>query len=291
MPFVVRALAALCLGVIGAFSVSMAEAAQVAPNIVFINSGERGAELTIRNGAQTPIEVEVRIVFGYEDTDGAGRVRAVYPESSDGERSAAEWIRAYPRRAVIPPESRQSIRLFSRAPSGIEAGEYWARIQVESRPTQIEAQDAAGGEDVQVRVGVTTRQRIPLFVRVGEASASLAVGEARARLRQDAREDRAPQRHIEVRYRTRLAGNAAFLGTMQARLEREGRILATQEVPLAVFVPGIRRVRIPLDEELSAADLRQARLILEARREHPAINSRDLLAGRALRWEGPLALE
>ena len=276
---------------LGALWAQPAKAAQVAPNVVFINAGERGAELMVRNGGQEPIEVQVGLSFGYEATDHRGQVQSVYTDDPDHPKSAASWLRAYPQRTVIAPGSRQSIRLFSRAPADVEPGEYWARIEVQSRPTRVPTRAAGDDDEIQVRVGVTTRQRIPIFVRVGETEASFAVGAVRARVDEKSGEDGEVSRSVYVRYRARLAGNAAFLGTMHARIENGGKVLAERRAPLAVFVPGVRGARLALSDDVSAADLRGATLILEARREHPAIAAADLVSGRALRWEGPLALE
>ncbi len=288
-----RTLAAAALGaLIGLCWAHPVRAAQVAPNVVFIDSGERGSEITVRNGGERPIEVEVRVVFGYEASDAEGRTRTVYPgREAERARSAADWIRAYPQRAVIPPNSRQTIRLFSRPPRDLEAGEYWARVEVQSRPTHIPTETLDDAQDVQVRIGVATRQRIPLFVRIGETEASLRVGSARARLREEPDEDGVVARELQIRYRASLAGNAAFLGSLTARVENGSEILAERTSPLAVFVPGVRRIRVPLPAGVSEADLRGATLVLEPTRQHPAIQARYLVSGRALRWEGPLALE
>lgn len=269
-----------------------AAAAQVAPNVVVIEDGERGAQLSVWNNGDTPVEVQVSLGFGYEDTDDDGTIETSFEKESDHPRSAADWLRAYPQRVVVPPEARQSIRVFARAPGNLDEGEYWARAQVQTRPTEVPAEDVEGEEDIRVRVGVTSRQRIPVFVRNGETESSLAVDRVRARLHHEATEGEDDgERYVMAHYRADAGGGAAFLGSMAARIESGGETLAARQAPLAVFVSGERRIRIPLPEGVSRADLDGARLDLEPVREHPVVQSRHIRPGESEGWQGPLALE
>jgi P pilus assembly chaperone PapD len=275
--------------VVGLGWASSASALQVAPNVVFIHAGERGSELTLRNGGGAPVEVQIRVIFGFEDAGDDGQVRAVYPDRHP--RSAADWIRAYPQRTIVAPNARQSIRLFSRAPADLPPGEYWARVEVQSRPAQTASRSVEGEDDIQVRVGVTTRQRIPIFVRVGEVESSLAIASVQARLDTRQEGEGAATREVVATYSARIRGNAAFLGTMKARIENGQRVIAERDALLAVFVAGRRRIRIPLSDDVRAEDLAGARLVLEARHEHPALQERDFVPGRTAPWSGPLAVE
>jgi P pilus assembly chaperone PapD len=274
---------------VAAAAAAPASAAQIAPNILFIGANERGAELVVHNPGGAPIEFEVSLLFGYEDAGEDGAVGAVYPDDPDPARSAVSWLRAYPQRAVVPPGQRQTIRLFRRPPPDLPEGEYWARVSIQSRPTEIPSR-ALGEEEVQVRVGVTTRQRIPVFVRIGAPEASVKIAEVQARY-ESAEESEEGGPTVVARYQARLEGNAAFLGHLSARIEKDGEVLAEAAVPMAIFVDGRRRARIPLPDGATREGLEGARLVLEATRRHPAIQSRHLLPGEGDRFEGPLDLD
>lgn len=273
-----------------------AGAAQIAPNVIFIEEGERGGELSVWNHGDTPIEIEVTLAFGYEDTNDEGEVHAVHRDADDDHpRSAASWLRAYPRRTVVPPESRQSVRIFSREPADLEDGEYWARAEVRSRPTEVEGQELEGEDDIAVEVGVATRHRLPVFVRRGEPEAYLGLRDVELGIEEVPAEDNETEdgagggeRRVVARYRAEVRGNAAFLGTLRARVETAEGVVAEGDQRLAVFVPGARRVHIPIPDELGDEELAGARVILEGEREHPLLRSSQLVGGRAERWEGSL---
>ncbi len=326
-------LATLCLALLLPAAPSMA--AQVAPNVVLIGSGERGAQVTVHNPGLSPIEVEVTLTFGYEDSDEEDKVRTVYPEDgTTHDKSAVNWLRVYPQRVIVGPGARQALRLFSRPPQGLAEGEYWARMQVQTRPTEMPSRAVESTDEVRVRVGVTTRQRIPVFVRIGEPEASLrfthvgpllddggmspeaakaegegsegegedgleehnedgSEGEDDASLQEDGAlpAPAAKTSELIVRYRADLEGSGAFLGMLNARLFKEGKILAEETVPIAFFNSGWRRIRLSLFEEMERDDLEGALLTLETLRDHPAIQTRQLLPGTQARWEAPIRFD
>jgi P pilus assembly chaperone PapD len=262
----------LSLMLLGHLVPRAAHAVKVAPQVVFIDEQSRGTELLLLNTSDAGASVEIEIKFGYEVTDEAGTVGTVYPEKSA--RSAASWIRAYPKRLRIGPKQQQVVRLFARPGADAAEGEYWARVAITSQPEQGPAKKAEEGK-LAMEVGVTTKQIVPVFVRRGQPSATPKISKVRSKWI-----DGEKGKELEVLYFAEVSGGGAFLGQTKATLIAEGKPLGEHTKTLAIFEPGWRRISIPV-----SATSAKARLRLETVRNHPAIESKDLLPGENAVWD------
>ncbi|MGH7699642.1 MAG: hypothetical protein ACREMJ_03855, partial [Gemmatimonadales bacterium] len=84
-----------------------AAAIVVAPHHVFIDHRTRSGVLYLYNPGDRPEEISIDLVFGYPASDSAGNVTIRFIEAPPADApSAADWIRAFPRRAVVAPGQR-----------------------------------------------------------------------------------------------------------------------------------------------------------------------------------------
>lgn len=243
-------------------------AVKVAPQVVVIGARDRGAELTLVNPGERPVEVDVQVLFGYETADAEGTVETTYP-TGPSPRSVVDWVRVWPRRVRLAAGQQQSVRLLVKAPTDVKDFEGWGRIQVREQgdaPTPT-----AGGKDVQLQLGVTTQQRVPLFVRRGNPRADVKLDGAQ--LRQVGTADK-PE--LEVRYRVDVSGGAAFVGEAVARVTAGESVLGEATKTLAVFDPGVRVIRVPFVKPPAKGDVV---LELRTRRTHPALQPDQILGG------------
>jgi hypothetical protein len=214
------------------------EAILVAPHAVFMDHRSRTGQVFLVNTGDTPEEVSIDLKYGYPATDSTGTVFIKLIDQPDSsEPSAAAWVKAYPRRAVLAPGQRQVVRLLARPPAALPDGEYWSRIIATSRGSKV----AVVGGDSTVSAGLTLELRtiISLSYRKGAVHTGVSVTDLRAIRHADS---------LEIWFGAERQGNAAFLGTLVYELVSEdGKPRGQWETPVAVYHPLSRRYVFPLD--------------------------------------------
>jgi hypothetical protein len=217
---------------------ALVEGVLVAPHAIFIDHRTRTGQVHLLNTGSEPEEVEIQLQFGYPDTDPAGNIFVRLIEDPDsGAPSAASWIRAFPRRLMLPPGGRQVVRLLATPPADLPDGEYWSRLIVTSRGGHI----AMAGGDSTVSAGVTLEIRtiISVTYRKGEIQTGINVTELDTRVVNDS---------LIAWLGLERSGNGAFLGqvTFDLRNARDSSV-ASWPTPIAVYYPLRRRFSFPLD--------------------------------------------
>ncbi len=208
------------------------------PHALFMDDQSRSTVLYVQNSGEWPTEIEILLRFGYPASDSLGGVHMELIETpGPGAPSAADWVRALPRRLLVQPGERQAVRLLARPPAELPAGEYWSRVIVTSRdgrPLQT------GGADGKIRVGLTleTRTIISLSYRRAQVFTGVKLKGFRAAI-----EDGKVTTQIELQ---RL-GNAAFLGRLALDLvDERGAEVAHWDRVIAVYYDLFRRLDFPV---------------------------------------------
>ncbi|MCA9738791.1 MAG: hypothetical protein R3E98_08680 [Gemmatimonadota bacterium] len=205
-----------------------AQGVVVAPHVVVIDHRTRSASITLYNPGNEPAEVELSSFFGYPVTDADGDFELATPAEPGALPSAAEWVEAYPRRMVIGPLERQTVRLLARAPGGLADGEYWSRVMITARGGTVPVAMADTIPGIQVGLDLEVRTIIPLQYRKGPVTTGVDV--------QDLRAERGPDASVIARARLTRQGSAAFVGTAILRLyDASGAQVLRHEAPLAVY--------------------------------------------------------
>lgn len=220
------ALVALLALVAPAASIA-AQGVLVAPQGVAIDHRVRSGSFEVYNPGTERVEVAVATIFGYPVSDSTGRTTLLTLDAPDSTApSAAKWITAYPRRLVLGPGERQTIRLFARPPQALADGEYWTRVVVAAR--KAGGGDAAADTVVRAGIALEVRTIIAAWYRKGSLATGLAVDSVpAARVAGDS---------IIVRPWLRRTGSAAYIGTLNAALvDSSGRTVAKVKQQLAVY--------------------------------------------------------
>jgi hypothetical protein len=211
----------------------------IAPHVVYIDHRTRSGSLTLYNPGPDPVEISIETVFGYPVTDSAGAfsLRIVdHPDSTLP--SAAAWLQAYPRRLLLPPQERQTVRLLGRPPAKLADGEYWARLVVTAKGGQIPVSGVA--DSGQIRIGLTLEVRtiLPVLYRKGPVGTGVSLSRLEAGVRGDS---------LEVWAHLVRQGNAAFIGTVRGVLvDSTGKAVTRFAVPEAVYYDLQPRFTAPL---------------------------------------------
>ena len=116
---VLRQLRQLCT--LLAFAVPLSGGAQailVAPQSVVLSSRERMGTVELYNPSSRAAEVTIHAVYGHPTTTVDGDLTLAIVEQPDSTQpSAAGFVEAFPRRLILSPNQRQTVRLLARPPT------------------------------------------------------------------------------------------------------------------------------------------------------------------------------
>ena len=253
-PWRRRALTAIAVA--GLLAPAVIHAVYVSPTAVFMDDGNRNAQVTLGNSSDVPEEVRIELKFGFLDTDSAGTPFIRIIEDPGPEfPSAAGWLGVFPQRTRLEPGEKRVVRLFARPPADLPEGEYWSRLIVTSRraPSPVTPGDSLARAGVSLKIRLVTS----VTFRKGRVSTALTLRDLEATADGDS---------LVLRLGMDRGGNAAYLGTMHVELADQQGVIARQwATPIAVHVPINRRFVFPLESLAPGTYL--LRLRTEAKRD------------------------
>lgn len=219
-------------------STRIAAGVLVAPTVVFMSDKNRTGRINVQNPTDKPIEVTISFGFGLPESDSLGNVKVIIEDSNVVDpRSALDWVRAFPRKVLIPPNGEQVVRLVARPPKNLPEGEYWARIIVRSQQGQTVIPSSEEGDGITTTLNMIIRTAIMLKYRNGEMNAQLEVIDIKT-----------SRDETKMRVLVNMAnrGNASYLGRISVRvLDAEKRQVAVAGTDLAVYRNLRRKLEMP----------------------------------------------
>ena len=260
----------LCL--IG-FAADLGASVLIAPPVVVLSDNQRTGRMILRNPTDRPQEVSVDFKWGLPETDSLGNMSLQLVDSGVTDpHSALGWVRAFPRRIVMPPGSEQTVRFVARPPKELSDGEYWARIVVSSqnaRPPEIgEIQEGV----ISARLNTIIQTAASLKYRHGDLVSKVEITDSWVE-RQD--------NIVSVFVDMLNLGNVSYLGVLDVRvLDADGNELTAKDENTAVYYDLRRRIDLPLPPEVTAEPASVViSLSTEGRRDIP---SKDVIKGNAV---------
>lgn len=216
-----------------------AQGVVIAPHAVFMDARTRSGAVLLYNPNADPAEVSISFFFGYPVTDSLGRVVVQTVDHPDSTQpSAAAWIQAFPRRLVVPPLERRTIRLLASPPPGLGDGEYWARLVISAKGGQLPVTGVADTARVKVGLTLEVRTIIGVFFRKGAVHTGVRLSGLRTAVVGDS---------LAVWSRMTQQGNAAYIGTAHAvLLDATGKVVSETKVPVGVYYTMEPRYALPI---------------------------------------------
>ena len=232
-----RASVLLCLPLLA--RPAAAQGVLVAPHAIIIDHRTRSGSLSLYNPGDGPAEITLSTFFGYPVTDSTGQFELRTVAAPDSTLpSAAGWIEAFPKRMLLAPKERQTVRLLARPPANLPDGEYWARVVVAAKGGTVPVAGVADSSGVTVGLSLEVRTILPLQYRKGRVATGVRLSELSATVEGDS---------LALRSHLQRTGNGAFLGTLRAVvLDSTGRTVASISSPLAVYYDMAPRLTAPL---------------------------------------------
>ena len=150
----------------------------IAPTRVVLEKGTRSAELVVVNKGLE--EAAYRISIENRRMLENGSLELV-EEAQDDELFAADFVRYAPRRIMLEPEARQTIRVSANT-SALEPGEYRSHLRVMSAPTSagrtLANAATEAGDDISIQLIAIRSLTIPIIIRVGSLDAEIELDQA-----------------------------------------------------------------------------------------------------------------
>jgi P pilus assembly chaperone PapD len=211
----------------------------VAPTIVFLSDTKRTGRMILQNPTQSPKEIEVMFSFGLPVSDSLGNVRVILQDSAVTDpHSAVEWIRAFPRKIVLPAGQSQTVRFVASPPSDIPDGEYWARVVVRSQESSVNIPVSSDEGQISTKLNMIMQTAISLKYRKGSLMSALEFQGGTATLVDSS---------VVVTLDVANTGNVSYLGVMNCRvLDAKNREMASTSLDFAVYYDMRRRFHLPL---------------------------------------------
>jgi len=199
----------------------------IAPHAIYIDHRTRSTSITLYNPGATSVEIAISSIFAYPVTDSVGQLTLFTPDSLDASMpSAAGWIEAFPKRMLIAPLQRQTVRLLARPPQGLPDGEYWARLVVSAKGGAAPAGEA-DSDGISIGFNIEIRSILPLTYRKGALKTGLGVSDITSTTAGDS---------LMVSAKLTRQGTAAYIGTAKGTLlGPDGKAAASFEEPIAVY--------------------------------------------------------
>jgi P pilus assembly chaperone PapD len=210
----------------------------VAPTVVFLSDRNRTGRMDVQNPTNAPKEVSIHFSYGLPVSDSLGNVYVTLQDSGVTDtRSSVEWIKAFPRKLIIPPNGTQVVRLVANPPKGLADGEYWARIVIRSQEGQTSLPIPSDSTAISTKLNMIMQTAIMVKYRTGALVSKLELTKAEARMGDSA---------VTVIADFSNKGNVSYVGMLNCRLlDADKKEVARQSSDLAVYRDLKRRVEIP----------------------------------------------
>jgi hypothetical protein len=171
---------ALLLTTLAAPSLPASAELMIAPTRVVLAGAERSTELILVNKGDEQTAYRIDVENRRMRRDGALETAT---DTRPGELFAADMIRFSPRRVILEPGARQSLRVSVTPPAGLAPGEYRSHLRLMSAPTNAGTATAAPTEDandgsLSIQLIAVRSITIPVIVRIGTLDATATVDNA-----------------------------------------------------------------------------------------------------------------
>ena len=226
------------LGILLCITAQLSAGVLVSPTVVFLSNKGRTGRMTVQNPTDKPKEVSIHFSFGLPVSDSLGNVSVQLQDSAVTDpHSALGWIKAFPRRLIIPPNGTQIVRFRATPPKDLPEGEYWARVVVRSQEGETALPPPTDDGTITTKLNMIMQTAIMLKYRNGDLTPQLELSWADVRQEED---------KAIVLVDLKNTSNCSYVGVLKCRLlDASDREISQNTVQLAVYSDLRRRLVLP----------------------------------------------
>jgi P pilus assembly chaperone PapD len=204
----------------------------ISPYIVYMDEQNKFGSMIVQNESFEPYEISVSFIFGYPISDSLGNRTMKYEQNpSDEMPSINNWVKAFPKKFVLKPKERQTIRLMLKPPAGLEDGTYWTRIVTSSTPVESGIDTSSTG--VSAKLKFVLNQVTTAIYRKNNADTDLTIGDPELYLDST--------NTYQLLYPLNRERNSPFFGYLNFRIFNEkGELLKEEKDYLSIYFDLVR---------------------------------------------------
>lgn len=216
----------------------------ISPYVVYTDEHNKFGSLIVQNESYDSYEISISFIFGYPVSDSLGnRTMKYIKQPNDSLPSINNWVKAFPKKFILQPKERQTVRLLIKAPKNLKDGTYWTRIVTSSTPVIKEEDTTKNGVSAKLRF--VLNQVTTVIYRKGKAATALTV--PNVKLYRDSTNT------SQLLYSFKRKGNSPFFGNFNFKVyNSKGEIVKDESdyssiyfdmtrsyiLPKADFIPG-----------------------------------------------------
>ncbi len=193
--------------------------------------------MIVQNESLEPYEISISFIFGYPISDSLGNRTMNYEQNPTDEMpSINNWVKAFPKKFILKPKERQTVRLMIRPPMGIAPGTYWTRIVTSSSPVESAVDSSTNG--VSAKLKFVLNQVTTAIYRKSEAITNLSISDPKIILDTN--------NTYQILYPLKREGNSPFFGFFNLKIYDEmDQIVIDERDYLSVYFDLIRNYLLP----------------------------------------------
>lgn len=232
----------LLLSIFSLFSFRVYAQVAFTPTVLMINDDDPIQEIRLTNTSYDPQVVEVVKNFGYPIRDNSGKLKMVYEDSSSAHRyDLGDHLRIYPSKVIIPPRSRQVIRVQVLNRNHLKNQMYWTRLGIQSRAQRKDIGET-DSEWNETSISYLIKQNMGVYYRHGRVKSELQMKDISYSARNHT---------LSLFASLQRTGNSPFLGIATIQLKNEaGKVIGLSEMVVNIFFDTVIPFTIKAEEIL-----------------------------------------
>lgn len=222
------------------FSSNLLSQVIISPYIVYMDDKDRYGSMIVQNESYEPYEISISFVFGYPVSDSLGNRTMKYIQYPDENvPSINNWVKAFPKKFVLQPKERQTIRLMSRPPTDLLPGTYWTRIVTSSSPVETSVDTSTSG--VSAKLKFVLNQVTTAIYRKEPANVDLKIDEPKIYLDST--------NTYQLLFPLQREGNSPFFGNLSLRVfNAQNELVHDEKEYLSIYFDLVRNFILPKEK-------------------------------------------
>ncbi len=209
----------------------------ISPYVVYTDEHNKYGSLIVQNESYDPYEISISFIFGYPVSDSLGnRTMKYIKQPEDNLPSVNKWVKAFPRKFILQPKERQTVRLLIRAPKSLNEGTYWTRIVTSSTPVIKKEDTTKSGVSAKLRF--VLNQVTTVIYRKGNATTGISVPEVK--LYKDSTNTN------QLLYSLNRKGNSPFFGNFNLKVYNySGKVIKEESDYSSIYFDMVKNYVLP----------------------------------------------
>ncbi len=209
----------------------------ISPYVVYTDEQNKFGSLIVQNESYDSYEITISFIFGYPVSDSLGnRTMEYLREPNDSLPSINNWVKAFPKKFVLKPKERQTVRLLIKPPKDLTDGTYWTRIVTSSAPVVNENDSTNSGVSAKLRF--VLNQVTTVVFRKGNAKTQLAIPSVK--LHTDS------TKNYQLLFSLKREGNSPYFGYLNLKVyNSDDKLIKEESDYTSIYFNMVRNYSLP----------------------------------------------